>query len=155
MKAAAVLHVHVVYPLRRQLKLRIGEAQVCRDLTELPEGAQGPVYVHQVGNVLQIGYWVPATTRFDHQASPGQTGELLEDLRRRVEHRWLETVTRFLDSEWTVTEAREIEQCIRGHAMDPSNYRKRVTAADAFGLVETTGKMKPTATRPAQLYRVR
>jgi 8-oxo-dGTP diphosphatase len=57
--------------------------------------------------------------------------------------------------EFTVSELRKVHQCVRGVELDPSNFRKRVTRWVDDGLVQELPRLRPTATRPARLYRLR
>jgi len=43
---------------------------------------------------------------------------------------------------------------VRGVSLDPSNFRKRVSRWVDEGLVVELDRMRPTATRPARLYRL-
>lgn len=57
--------------------------------------------------------------------------------------------------EFTVSELRRVHQSVRGVELDPSNFRKRVTRWVDDGLVEELPRLRPTATRPARLYKLR
>ncbi len=57
--------------------------------------------------------------------------------------------------EFTVSELRKVHQSVRGVELDPSNFRKRVTRWVDDGLVEELERLRPTATRPARLYKLR
>jgi len=59
-----------------------------------------------------------------------------------------------VSQEFTVSELRRVHQAVRGVELDPSNFRKRVSRWVVEGLVEELPRMRPTATRPARLYRV-
>ena len=62
---------------------------------------------------------------------------------------------RLVREEFTVSELRKVHQCVRGVELDPSNFRKRVTRWVDDGFVEELPRLRPTATRPARLYRLR
>ena len=55
--------------------------------------------------------------------------------------------------EFTVSELRAVHEAILKVSMDPSNFRKRVCRLVKEGAVEELGRRRPTATRPARLYR--
>ena len=57
--------------------------------------------------------------------------------------------------EFTVSELRSVHEAILRISLDPSNFRKRVCRLVKEGLVEELSTRRPTATRPARLYRVR
>ncbi len=56
--------------------------------------------------------------------------------------------------EFTVSELRHVHEAVCGIALDPSNFRKRVARWVAEELVEELPGRRPTATRPARLYRL-
>jgi hypothetical protein len=56
--------------------------------------------------------------------------------------------------EFTVSELRAVHEAILRVSLDPSNFRKRVCRMVKEGLVEELRTRRPTATRPARLYRV-
>jgi len=60
-----------------------------------------------------------------------------------------------VDDQFTVSELRRVHQAVRNVELDPSNFRKRVNRWVGEGLVEELDAMRPTATRPARLYRLR
>lgn len=60
-----------------------------------------------------------------------------------------------VDEHFTVSELRRVHQAVRNVELDPSNFRKRVNRWVGEALVEELDAMRPTATRPARLYRLR
>ena len=56
--------------------------------------------------------------------------------------------------QFTVSELRRVHQAVRGLELDPSNFRKRVSRWVDDGIVEELPTLRPTATRPARLYRL-
>ena len=77
-----------------------------------------------------------ALARVSYEVEHGQAGFLL------VGH------------EFTVSELRRVHESVRGVSLDPSNFRKRVSRWVDEGLVVELDRMRPTATRPARLYRL-
>jgi 8-oxo-dGTP diphosphatase len=62
---------------------------------------------------------------------------------------------RLVGEEFTVSELRRVHQAVRNVELDPSNFRKRVSRWVGEGLVQELDRLRPTATRPARLYRLR
>lgn len=60
---------------------------------------------------------------------------------------------RLVGEEFTVSELRQVHEAVLRVSLDPSNFRKRVTRLVKEGLVEELPTRRPTATRPARLYR--
>lgn len=56
--------------------------------------------------------------------------------------------------EFTVSELRSVHEAILRVTLDPSNFRKRVCRLVKEGTVEELPSRRPTATRPARLYRL-
>ena len=59
-----------------------------------------------------------------------------------------------VDERFTVSELRRVHQAVRNVELDPSNFRKRVNRWVSEGLVQELDAMRPTATRPARLFRL-
>ncbi len=57
-------------------------------------------------------------------------------------------------AEFTVSELRRVHEAVRGVELDPSNFRKRVSRWVDEGQVLELDRLRPTATRPARLYRM-
>lgn len=57
--------------------------------------------------------------------------------------------------EFTVSELRSVHEAMLQISLDPSNFRKRVCRLVKDGAVEELSRRRPTATRPARLYRRR
>jgi len=55
--------------------------------------------------------------------------------------------------EFTVSELRSVHEAMLQVSLDPSNFRKRVCRLVKDGEVEELARRRPTATRPARLYR--
>ncbi len=59
-----------------------------------------------------------------------------------------------VQGDFTVSELRQVHEAVSGLTLDPSNFRKRVARWVAEGTVEELPQRRPTATRPARLYRL-
>ena len=57
-------------------------------------------------------------------------------------------------AEFTVSELRQVHEAILRVSLDPSNFRKRVCRMVKEGMLEELSRRRPTATRPARLYRM-
>ncbi|GIH26412.1 NUDIX hydrolase [Acrocarpospora phusangensis] len=84
---------------------------------------------------------------FDHA---GILRDALERARTQLEHTTI--AARFCPEPFTVGELRRIYEVVWGFKLDPSNFRRKMTRAEAF--LEPTGEQRfPEVGRPAALYR--
>ncbi len=115
-------------------------------------GSNLPVPV--AGTDAREAYWMPVGTAlhdhmlaFDHASI---LGDALERARSKLEYTTVATA--FCRELFTVTDLRRVYEVIWGSALDPSNFRRKITRADGF--LEPTGQRRIPATgRPASLYR--
>lgn len=54
---------------------------------------------------------------------------------------------------FTIQELRAVHEAIRGEALDPGNFRKRFLRMIEDGLIEPARGKRPTASKPASVYR--
>jgi 8-oxo-dGTP diphosphatase len=54
---------------------------------------------------------------------------------------------------FTIQELRAVHEAIRGEALDPGNFRKKVLRMIDDGLIEVARGKRPTASKPASVYR--
>lgn len=85
---------------------------------------------------------------FDHDRI---VATALERLRSRTEYAAI--AHHFLGAEFTLARLRSVHEAVRGHAVDPANFRRQTLARGV--LVETGGVESGGAGRPARLYRFR
>ncbi|WP_017584154.1 NUDIX hydrolase [Nocardiopsis valliformis] len=84
---------------------------------------------------------------FDHSTI---LGEAVEKARAKLEYTTV--ATSFCTEPFTVSDLRRVYEVIWGTALDPSNFRRKVTRTEGF--VEPTGERRAAeAGRPAALYR--
>ncbi|GAA0413437.1 NUDIX hydrolase [Acrocarpospora corrugata] len=84
---------------------------------------------------------------FDHRTI---LRDALERARTQLEHTTV--AARFCPEPFTVGELRRIYEVVWGFKLDPSNFRRKMTRAEAF--LEPTGEQRfPEVGRPAALYR--
>ncbi|MGH3780261.1 MAG: NUDIX hydrolase [Pseudonocardiaceae bacterium] len=99
-------------------------------------------------------YWMPVgvalhdgTLAFDHASI---LRDALERARSNLEYTTVATA--FCDEPFTVSDLRRVYEVIWGFALDPSNFRRKITRAEGF--LESTGERRiPPTGRPASLYR--
>jgi 8-oxo-dGTP diphosphatase len=115
-------------------------------------GADLPAPV--AGTDAREAYWMPvhdvlreSVLAFDHAVI---LRDGLERARAKLEYTSVATV--FCAEPFTLTELRRVYEVIWGFALDPSNFRRKLTRAEGF--LEPTGEFRVAATgRPAALYR--
>lgn len=73
-------------------------------------------------------------------------------LATRIEHG--EAGFQMVGEEFTVSELRQVHEAVLRVSLDPSNFRKRVCRLVKEGRLEELPTRRPTATRPARLYRM-
>jgi 8-oxo-dGTP diphosphatase len=106
------------------------------------------------GTDAREAYWMPVgpalhdgTLAFDHTSI---LRDALERARSKLEYTTVATV--FCAEPFTISDLRHVYEVIWGFALDPSNFRRKITRADGF--LESTGQRRVPATgRPASLYR--
>jgi 8-oxo-dGTP diphosphatase len=78
--------------------------------------------------------------------------DALDRLRQEVEH----GIAGFhlVGAEFTVSELRRVHEAVLRVSIDPSNFRKRVARWVEEGTAVELSMRRPTATRPARLYRL-
>jgi 8-oxo-dGTP diphosphatase len=115
-------------------------------------GANLPTPV--AGTDAREAYWMPVgptlhdgTLAFDHTSI---LRDALERARSKLEYTTVATV--FCDEPFTVSDLRRVYEVIWGFALDPSNFRRKITRADGF-LESTDQRRIPATGRPACLYR--
>ncbi|MBO6796960.1 NUDIX domain-containing protein [Maricaulis sp.] len=83
---------------------------------------------------------------FDHR-------ELLTRAARRLAYkaRYSALPLRLLPAEFTLVETQRVFEILLGARLEKKSFRRRILAAD---IVEETGQTRPSARRPAQLYRL-
>lgn len=115
-------------------------------------GANLPV--PKAGTDARHASWVPVGSAardgqlaFDHVSI---LHDAVERARAKIEYTSVATV--FCAEPFTIGELREVYEVIWGTALDPSNFRRKITGA--VGFLEPTGERRtPAAGRPAALYR--
>jgi 8-oxo-dGTP diphosphatase len=95
-----------------------------------------------VGPALRDG-----TLAFDHTAI---LRDALERARSKLEYTTVATV--FCAEPFTISDLRQVYEVIWGFALDPSNFRRKITQTDGF-LESTDQRRLPATGRPASLYR--
>ncbi|GAA1012563.1 NUDIX hydrolase [Acrocarpospora pleiomorpha] len=107
------------------------------------------------GTDAREAVWVPVASilgggtelAFDHATI---LRDALEHARSQLEHTTV--AARFCPEPFTVGELRRIYEVVWGFKLDPSNFRRKMTRAEAF--LEPTGEQRfPDVGRPAALYR--
>jgi 8-oxo-dGTP diphosphatase len=106
------------------------------------------------GTDAREAYWMPVgpalhegTLAFDHTSI---LRDALERARSKLEYTTVATV--FCAEPFTISDLRRVYEVIWGFALDPSNFRRKITRANGF--LESTGQHRTPATgRPASLYR--
>ena len=76
----------------------------------------------------------------------------LEALASEIEHS--DAGFRMVGEEFTVSELRQVHEAVLRVSLDPSNFRKRVCRLVKEGQLIELQTRRPTATRPARLYRM-
>lgn len=99
--------------------------------------------------------WFPVSSEATLPALAFDHGDILEytlnRLRTKVEYSQI--AHSFLGETFTLTELRMVHEAVRGHWLDPANFRR---SALANGELEDTGKFQEgTPHRPPKLYRYR
>jgi 8-oxo-dGTP diphosphatase len=102
-----------------------------------------------VGNNVQ---WFPAddlpVLAFDHNAIVDYA---LQRLRTKVEYAHIAHT--LLGETFTLAQLRAVHEAVRGHPLDPANFRRSITASAE--IVETGERLAGTPHRPPKLYRYR
>lgn len=115
-------------------------------------GANLPV--PEAGTDARRASWMPVggaardgQLAFDHVSI---LRDAVERARSKIEYTSIATA--FCAEPFTIGELRQVYEVIWGTALDPSNFRRKITRAN--GLLEPTGERRtPAAGRPAALYR--
>lgn len=96
--------------------------------------------------------WVPLddamkrTLAFDHHAL------LVQATRRlRAKARYSALPLKLLPPEFTLAELQHVFELLLGARLESKSFRRRILSAD---LIAETGRMQPTARRPARIYRL-
>ncbi|WP_017571590.1 NUDIX hydrolase [Nocardiopsis halotolerans] len=118
--------------------------------------ALGPDLPAPVGGTdAAHAYWAPVAALL---GEPGKLAfdhaRILEDALERIRGTLEDTTvaTVFCPDVFTLSDLRGVYEAVWGRALDPSNFRRKITKAEGF--VEPTGEQRPQATgRPAALYR--
>ncbi|MFW5418485.1 NUDIX hydrolase [Nocardiopsis sp. CNT-189] len=111
--------------------------------------------VPKAGTDASAAAWIPVeealaeadSLAFDH-------GLILQDAleKARTKLEYTTVATAFCVEPFTVSELRRVYEAVWGVALDPSNFRRKVTRAEDF--LEATGERRTLDTgRPAALYR--
>ncbi len=82
----------------------------------------------------------------------GIVSDALDALARQIEHS--DAGFRMVGEEFTVSELRQVHEAVLRVSLDPSNFRKRVCRLVGEGVLSELPTRRPTATRPARLYRM-
>ncbi|QCU79322.1 NUDIX hydrolase [Citricoccus sp. SGAir0253] len=102
-----------------------------------------------VGNNVE---WFPADhlpdLAFDHNAIVDYA---LRRLRTKVEY--ADIAHTLLGETFTLAQLRSVHEAVRGHPLDPANFRRSITASAE--IVETGERLAGTPHRPPKLYRYR
>ncbi len=72
-------------------------------------------------------------------------------LRRRLEHSAI--AFELVPEEFTVADLRDVWSAVLEETQDPGNFRRRFRRMCSDGLIEPSGGVRPTSTKPAKLYR--
>ena len=78
--------------------------------------------------------------------------EAVRTLASEIEHS--DAGFRMVGEEFTVSELRQVHEAVLRLSLDPSNFRKRVCRLVKEGRLIELPTRRPTATRPARLYRM-
>lgn len=109
----------------------------------------------EAGTDARAAYWVSVDTAlnwqaklaFDHAAI---LSEAVERARSRLEYTTVAAA--FCTEPFSIGDLRHVYETVWGVALDPSNFRRKVTRAGSF--LEPTGlQRRPETGRPAALYR--
>ncbi|HEY4614433.1 MAG TPA: NUDIX domain-containing protein [Citricoccus sp.] len=96
--------------------------------------------------------WFPADDlpdlAFDHNAIVNYA---LQRLRTKVEYAHIAHT--LLGETFTLAQLRAVHEAVRGHPLDPANFRRSITASAE--IVETGERLAGTPHRPPKLYRYR
>jgi len=106
------------------------------------------------GTDAREAYWMPVeaalcegTLAFDHASI---LRDALERARSKLEYTTVASV--FCAEPFTLSDLRHVYEVIWGVALDPSNFRRKLTRAEGF-LEPTSEHRTPPTGRPASLYR--
>jgi 8-oxo-dGTP diphosphatase len=121
-------------------------------VTYLALGPDLPVPI--AGTDAQAARWAPVREAidgggqlaFDHVAI---LREALERARSQLEYTTVAVA--FCAEPFTISDLRQVYEAVWGFALDPSNFRRKVTRASQF--LEPTGDRRSQLGRPASLYR--
>ncbi|MBB6474966.1 8-oxo-dGTP diphosphatase [Sphaerisporangium rubeum] len=107
------------------------------------------------GTDARAARWIPVTSLVDSQGTLAFDHDVilrdaLEQARSRLEYSTVAAA--FCPEPFTVGDLRHVYEVIWGVALDPSNFRRKVTHAESF-LVPTGERRYPEVGRPAALYR--
>lgn len=132
---------------RRDPRLRVVSVAYLAFAASLPEPA--------AGTDAADARWQPAARLLaDRRRLAFDHGAILEDglERARAKLEYSPLATAFCAEEFTVAELRQVYEVVWGVRLDPRNFHRKVTGADAF-LVPTGRRTTRNGGRPAQLYR--
>lgn len=133
--------------------------QLC--VTGMPARGLTGVYVYLVRPSIPghpSGQPVPGFSWRDLRRIPLQPDDrmvvdaALNALAGQIEHG--DAGFRMVGEEFTVSELRQVHEAVLRVSLDPSNFRKRVCRLVKEGTLVELPTRRPTATRPARLYRM-
>lgn len=101
---------------------------------------------------VETAAWVPLDAALKRDLAFDHHDLLVLATRRlRSKARYSALPLGFMPSEFTITELQRVFEILLGTELERKSFRRRILSAD---LLQETGRMQPTARRPAKVYRL-